>query len=74
MDFDLRKSVLDRRGSAPASDMRRPGIPVEASACVVDSSQVGTVTGTVDPTLIAQVCPAGELGNVYLFGPSTDTD
>jgi hypothetical protein len=40
---------------------------------IVDSLQVGTITGDVDPNLISAQCPAPNQapypGNVYLFGP-----
>ena len=79
VDFDLRRSVL-----------KPPGQTTEVPVCdgqayklkpvlrVVDSLEVGTITGTVDPTFIAAQC--GEEtsgvypGNVYLFGPVTETD
>jgi Domain of unknown function (DUF4382) len=75
VDFDLRKSVVQPPGqhtSVPACDGQ--AFLLKPALRVVDSLQVGTITGTVDPTLITQACPAGELGNVYLFGPYTDTD
>jgi hypothetical protein len=75
VDFDLRKSVVQppgQRTSVPVCDGQ--AFLLKPVLRVVDSLQVGTITGTVDPTLIVQVCPAGELGNVYLFGPYTDSD
>jgi hypothetical protein len=75
VDFDLRKSVVQPPGqhtSVPTCDGQ--AFLLKPVLRVVDSLQVGTVTGMVDPTLITQACPAGELGNVYLFGPYTDTD
>lgn len=75
LDFDLRKSVVQPPGqhtSVPTCDGQ--AFLLKPVLRVVDSLQVGTITGIVDPTLITQVCPASELGNVYLFGPYTDTD
>jgi len=75
VDFDLRKSVVQppgQRTSVPTCDGQ--AFLLKPVLRVVDSLQVGTITGTVDPTLITQSCPAGELGNVYLFGPYSDTD
>ncbi len=75
VDFDLRKSVVQppgQRTSVPTCDGQ--AFLLKPVLRVVDSLQVGNITGTVDPTLITQVCPAGELGNVYLFGPYSDTD
>ncbi|MGB5103542.1 MAG: DUF4382 domain-containing protein [Steroidobacteraceae bacterium] len=74
IDFDLRKSVV-----------QPPGQQTQLATCdgqafllkpvlrVVDNLEVGTITGAVSPTLIAESCPANESGNVYLFGPYTDT-
>lgn len=75
VDFDLRKSVIQPPGqhtSVPVCDgqvyLLKPVLRV------VDSLQVGSIAGTVDPTLVAQQCPANEYGNVYLFGPYAATD
>jgi hypothetical protein len=75
VDFDLRRSIVQPPGqhtSVPTCDGQ--AFLLKPVLRVVDNLQVGTITGTVDPTLIAQACPAGELGNVYLFGPYTATD
>lgn len=75
VDFNLRKSVVQppgQRTSVPTCDGQ--AFLLKPVLRVVDSLQVGSITGKVDPTLVAQACPAGELGNVYLFGPYTATD
>jgi hypothetical protein len=75
VDFDLRRSIVQPPGqhtSVPTCDGQ--AFLLKPVLRVVDNLQVGTITGTVDPTLIAQACPAGELGNVYLFGPYAATD
>jgi hypothetical protein len=72
VDFDLRRSVVQPPGqhtSVPTCDGQ--AFLLKPVLRVVDNLQVGTITGMVDPTFIGQVCPAGELGNVYLFGPYT---
>jgi hypothetical protein len=76
IDFDLRKSVV-----------RPPGQHTVVETCdgqayflkpvlrLVDNLQVGSITGTVDPTLVGQQCTDSSVlaqvapGNVYLFGP-----
>jgi hypothetical protein len=79
VDFDLRKSVL-----------RPPGQTTEVPVCdgqayvlkpvlrVVDNLEVGTITGAVDATFITGQCESTTTGvypgNVYLFGPVTDTE
>jgi len=79
VDFDLRKSVL-----------RPPGQTTEVPVCdgqayvlkpvlrVVDNLEVGTITGAVDATFITGQCESTTSGvypgNVYLFGPVTDTE
>lgn len=75
VDFDLRQSIVQPPGqhtSVPACDGQ--AYLLKPVLRVVDNLQVGTITGVVDSTLIAQACPAGELGNVYLFGPYAATD
>jgi hypothetical protein len=80
IDFDLRKSLV-----------RPPGQHTMVEACsgqaylmkpvlrIVDNLQVGSITGTIDPTLVSQKCGTDATvskvapGNVYLFGPYTDT-
>ena len=79
VDFDLRRSVL-----------RPPGLTTDLEVCegevyhlkpvlrIVDNLEVGTITGAVDPMLITPQC--GETttgvypGNIYLFGPVTDSE
>jgi hypothetical protein len=79
VDFDLRRSVL-----------KPPGQTTEVPVCdgqahllkpvlrVTDSLEVGTISGAVDPTFIAEQCESTTSGvypgNVYLFGPLTETD
>jgi len=80
VDFDLRKSVV-----------RPPGQHTMVESCggqayllkpvlrIVDNLQVGSIQGTIDPTLVSQKCGTDATvskvapGNVYLFGPYTDT-
>ena len=81
IDFDLRKSVI-----------RPPGQTTEVPVCdgqaymlkpvlrVVDSLEVGVISGTVDSTFAASAEQCGTTttgpypGNVYLFGPVTETN
>jgi hypothetical protein len=79
VDFDLRRSVL-----------KPPGQTTEVPVCdgqayqlkpvlrVVDNLEVGTIAGTVDATFITGQCdpptPGVYPGNVYLFGPVTETE
>ena len=79
VDFDLRRSVI-----------KPPGQTTEVPVCdgqaymlkpvlrVVDNLEVGTITGTVDSTFIASQCESTTSGvypgNVYLFGPVTETE
>jgi hypothetical protein len=79
VDFDLRKSVV-----------RPPGQTTEVPVCdgqayllkpvlrVVDHLEIGTISGAVDPTFAAEQCGSTTTGpypgNVYLFGPVTDTE
>ena len=78
IDFDLRKSIV-----------QPPGQTTQVATCggevyllkpvlrLIDDLQVGTITGTVDSTLVTQQCTAASdeaevsPGNVYLFGPYT---
>ena len=65
---------------------RRPSVPVcdgqayqlKPVLRVVDNLEVGTITGTVDSTFIAGQCESTTSGvypgNVYLFGPVTETE
>ena len=75
IDFDLRRSVVQPPGqhtTVPVCDGQ--AYLLKPVLRLVDSLQVGTIQGTIDPTLAAQKCPAGEYGNVYLFGPYAATD
>jgi hypothetical protein len=76
VDFDLRKSVIRPPGqttTVPVCDgqayMLKPVVRV------VDNLEVGSITGSVDPTFVTEQCgPADSQsgiypGNVYLFGP-----
>jgi hypothetical protein len=74
IDFDLRKSVVQPPGqTTQLSTCDGQAFLLKPVLRVVDKLEVGTVTGSVSPTLIAQSCPANESGKVYLFGPYTDT-
>lgn len=79
VDFNLRQSVVRPPGqttAVPVCDgqayMLKPVLRV------VDSLEVGTISGTVDSTFAATQCESTTTGpypgNVYLFGPVTDTD
>jgi hypothetical protein len=80
VDFDLRKSVLQPPGqttAVPVCDGQ--AYVLKPVVRVVDNLEVGTINGAVDPNLITAQC--GDTvengvypGNVYLFGPVTDTD
>jgi hypothetical protein len=79
IDFDLRKSVI-----------RPPGQTTEVPVCdgqaytlkpvlrIVDMLEVGTISGTVDGTFAGEQCGTTTTGpypgNVYLFGPVTETE
>jgi hypothetical protein len=79
VDFNLRHSVI-----------RPPGQTTEVPVCdgqaymlkpvlrVVDNLEVGTISGTVDPTFAGEQCGTTTTGpypgNVYLFGPVTETN
>lgn len=56
VDFDLRKSVHDPEGSFP-DYVLRPALRL------VDNLEVGTIVGTVDPSLVTEGCEAA----VYAF-------
>ncbi len=59
IDFDLRKSVVDPGG--------QPGYFLKPVLRLVDNTQVGTLTGRIDPALVATQCDGAELGAVYVF-------
>ena len=74
IDFDVRKSLVAPPGQKTMMEtcggqayMLKPVLRM------VNNLQVGTVSGTVDPNLIAAECASSTTppypGNVYLFGP-----
>jgi hypothetical protein len=82
IDYDLRRSIV-----------KPPGLTTEATVCdgqaylmkpvlrLVDNLEVGTITGSVDPTFITSPEACGDAttpgiypGNVYLFGPVTENE
>lgn len=80
VDFDLRKSVVRPPGQhSMVESCGGQAYMLKPALRLVDNLQVGTITGTVDPTLVAQKCGTDATvskvapGNVYLFGPYTDT-
>ena len=79
VDFDLRRSVLMPPGQAttlPVCDGQ--AYQLKPVLRMVDNLEVGTITGTIDPTFIAAQCESTTSGvypgNVYLFGPVTETE
>ncbi|NQD35942.1 DUF4382 domain-containing protein [Permianibacter sp. IMCC34836] len=60
IDFDLRKSVTAPPGQAPAYILK----PVLR---LVNNLEVGTLAGTVDPSIIAAECSGDGTGAVYLW-------
>lgn len=64
IDFDLRKSVHERSGNVY---MLRPTLRI------VDSNASGSITGTVDTSMIAAECAAGDKAAVYLFAGAGQT-
>jgi hypothetical protein len=77
IDFDLRKSVVQPPGqTADSTNCNGQAYLLKPVLRVVDNLQVGTLTGTVDPALVGTSACAESTsnpGNVYLFGPYTDT-
>lgn len=74
IDFDLRKSLVAPPGQTTiVESCENQAYLLKPVLRIVDSLQVGTITGGVDPNLIAAQCPAQNQapypGNVYLFGP-----
>ena len=74
IDFDLRKSLVAPPGQTTIVDTcGNQAYLLKPVLRIVDSLQVGTITGDVDPNLISAQCPAPNQapypGNVYLFGP-----
>jgi hypothetical protein len=77
IEFDLRKSVVQPPGQkADTTNCNGQAYLLRPSLRLVDNLQVGTITGSVDASLVAAgTCPTSTSnpGNVYLFGPYTDT-
>ena len=76
IDFDLRKSVVAPPGQQTGEPLTCDGQAyfLKPVLRVVDNLQVGSITGVVDPALVAAACEAdpadpNKAGNVYLFGP-----
>ena len=65
IDFDLRKSVTDPGG--------QPGMFLKPSLRLIDNLLVGSLSGTVDATLISTSCDAEAVNNgaVYLYAGDT---
>jgi hypothetical protein len=78
IDFNLRKSVVQPPGQeADADTCGGQAYLLKPVLRVVDNLQVGTITGNVDPNLVAAgTCPTSTAtpGNVYLYGPYAPTD
>jgi len=74
IDFDLRKSVVAPPGQRmPMGNCGGQVFMLKPALRMVDNLQVGAITGSVDPNLIATQCASPSSapypGNVYLFGP-----
>jgi hypothetical protein len=75
VDFDVRKSIVEPPGQRGADPLVCDGQAylLKPVLRVIDNLQVGTISGAVDPALIAASCPedlsAPYPGGVYLFGP-----
>ena len=75
IDFNLRKSVVEPPGQQGGDPLVCDGQAylLKPVLRVVDNLEVGTISGAVDPALVADACPvdlsAPYPGNVYLFGP-----
>lgn len=75
IDFDLHKSILQppgQRVDTPVCDGQ--AYLLKPVLRMVNNLEVGTVSGTVDPTIVGERCAAGEMGSVYLYGPYGATD
>lgn len=59
LDFDLRRSVVEPVG--------QPGYYLKPVIRMVNNAQVGTLTGTVDTSMMASSCSGSETGAVYVF-------
>lgn len=74
IDFDVRKSLVAPPGQkTPVNTCGNQAYLLKPVLRVVDTLQVGTITGLVDSNLIAAQCASSSTppypGNVYLFGP-----
>jgi hypothetical protein len=78
IDFDLRKSVVQPPGQrADAAACNGQVYLLKPALRIVDSLQVGTISGTIDSSLLSAsgcVASTAKPGSVYLFGPVTATD
>ncbi|HEX7375047.1 MAG TPA: DUF4382 domain-containing protein [Steroidobacteraceae bacterium] len=80
IDFDLRKSLVRPPGQhTMVESCGGQAYMLKPAMRMVDNLQVGSITGSVDATLVSQKCGADATiskvapGNVYLFGPYTGT-
>jgi hypothetical protein len=75
IDFDLRKSVVEPPGQRGGDPLVCDGQAylLKPVLRVIDNLEVGAISGSIDPALVAEACPvdlsAPYPGNVYLFGP-----
>jgi hypothetical protein len=76
IDFNLRQSVVRPPGQEGLTETcGGQAYLLKPVLRVVDNLQVGTLTGTIDPTLVSTQCTDASTvaqvapGNVYLFGP-----
>jgi hypothetical protein len=78
IDFDLRKSVVQPPGQrADAGTCDGQVYLLKPALRIVDSLQVGTISGTIDASLLSAsscVASTAKPGAVYLFGPVASTD
>jgi hypothetical protein len=81
IDFDLRKSLVQppgQKADQTTCDSNQVYL-LKPALRVVDNLTVGSISGKVDSAQLPAGCVAGGSnptypGNVYLFGPYTDTD
>ena len=76
IDFDLRHSVVRPPGQDGMTEQcDGQAYFLKPVLRIVDNLQVGTITGTIDPTLVSTQCTDASTvaqvapGNLYLFGP-----
>ncbi len=78
IDFNLRKSVVQPPGQqADAATCGGQAYLLKPVLRVVDNLQVGTISGNVDPNLVAAgncATSSATPGDVYLYGPYGATD